>query len=120
MNKKNTLLGNHHLLTLEVALTEKLIDLEGFMLFTNALLLKNELEKVGETPFVFENSSFTVAICLKESHICVHTWPEINSATLDVYLCNYSKDNSEKVKKLAAAFVSYFDAKINKQIVISR
>ena len=38
----------------------------------------------------------TGAIVLAESHLAIHTWPEIGTAgavTLDLYVCNFSRDN---------------------------
>lgn len=113
-------LGLHTLLTLKTSETPKLMNLKGFIDFTDSLLQDFELEKVGSTSFVFENDSFTVAYCLKESHICIHTWPEINTLTLDVYLCNYSQDNTFKVKNLANKFVQYFNAEIIKKTEVER
>ncbi|MDK2773231.1 MAG: S-adenosylmethionine decarboxylase [Flavobacterium haoranii] len=120
MDKQKNILGIHQLLTLEVLNSNKLIDLYGFVAYTDNLLLENQLEKVGNTSFVFENGSFTIAYCLKESHICIHTWPEISTLTMDVYLCNYSQDNSSKVRSIAKDFIAYFEASIVKQIEVER
>jgi S-adenosylmethionine decarboxylase len=53
-------------------------------------------------------SGVTGVVLLAESHIAVHTWPELNAVTLDVYVCNYGFDNSAKAEslmnKLLAAF----------------
>ena len=35
----------------------------------------------------------TGAVVLAESHLAIHTWPERNQATLDVYVCNVTADN---------------------------
>ncbi|MDR1708400.1 MAG: S-adenosylmethionine decarboxylase, partial [Candidatus Accumulibacter sp.] len=35
----------------------------------------------------------TGAVILAESHLAVHTWPERNAVTLDLYVCNFSRDN---------------------------
>lgn len=120
MKKQSNLLGLHQLLTLHVSSENKLTDLLGFVAFTELLLVENHLEKVGKTSFVFENNSFTIAYCLKESHICIHTWPEINTLTMDIYLCNYSQDNSNKVRKLATHFIAYFEGVIIKQLEVER
>lgn len=37
---------------------------------------------------------------LAESHVAIHTWPEISFVTLDVYVCNVSRDNSESALAL--------------------
>ncbi|WP_300336190.1 S-adenosylmethionine decarboxylase [Accumulibacter sp.] len=31
---------------------------------------------------------------LAESHLAVHTWPEAKTVTIDLYVCNFSQDNS--------------------------
>jgi S-adenosylmethionine decarboxylase len=30
----------------------------------------------------------TAAVLLAESHLCIHTWPELRGAALDVYVCS--------------------------------
>ena len=107
-------------MTLQVDDTRKLTDSAGFVAFTKKLLTQFELEQVGIVVHDFDNSSFTIAVCLKESHICIHTWPEFGQLTLDVYLCNYLQDNSEKVKSVVAEYVNYFDATVLKDFEINR
>jgi spermidine synthase/S-adenosylmethionine decarboxylase len=51
----------------------------------------------------------TGMLLLAESHVALHTWPEIASVTLDVYVCNYEGDNSEKARALMAALVALFE-----------
>lgn len=50
----------------------------------------------------------TGAVVLAESHLAVHTWPELDAVTFDLYVCNYSQDNREAAeaayRSLAAAF----------------
>jgi S-adenosylmethionine decarboxylase proenzyme len=51
----------------------------------------------------------TGAVVLAESHLAVHTWPELDAVTLDLYVCNYSQDNraaaEDAYRSLAAAFL---------------
>ena len=56
----------------------------------------------------FEGSGFTGTVVLAESHLAIHTWPERNGLTLDVYVCNYSADNSAKARKVFAAIIDHF------------
>lgn len=42
----------------------------------------------------------TGCVVLAESHLAIHTWPERDGATLDVYVCNVTCDNSGKAEKL--------------------
>lgn len=118
--KEINLLGLHKLLTLRVIDHSKLKNLTDFIIFTDNRLKFYELEKVGFSSYVFENNSFTVSYCLKESHICIHTWPEIETVTLDVYICNYSQNNTEKVQNISADFINFFSATIRKEIEIER
>lgn len=112
--------GLHKLVTLEVLDSAKLTDSAGFVARTQKLLAQFALEQVGIVSHDFDNQSFTISVCLKESHICVHTWPEFSQLTLDVYLCNYLKDNSDTVKAVTAAYIDYFDATILKDFEINR
>lgn len=120
MNPNSYSPGLHKLVTLHVAEIEKLTDSEQFVAITNVILEKYELEKVGIVVHAFENDSFTIAVCLKESHICIHTWPEFNQLTLDVYLCNYLQDNSKKVRAVTQQYMDYFNAVIIKDFEINR
>jgi S-adenosylmethionine decarboxylase len=51
----------------------------------------------------------TGVVLLAESHLAVHTWPEIAAVTLDVYVCNLGADNSERAHTLMAALVAAFE-----------
>lgn len=104
--------GLHILLTLETGSEDLLLDSEGFLKYVEKTLENKDVEIVGITNHVFENQSFTSAVCLKESHLCVHTWPEFRQLTFDVFLCNYLQDNTKKVEQIADEVIQYFKAKI--------
>ncbi len=42
----------------------------------------------------------TGTVVLAESHLAIHTWPETGDVTLDVYVCNFSRDNSARAHAL--------------------
>lgn len=48
---------------------------------------------VAEAFHQFDAAGATGALVLAESHLAIHTWPELDSVTLDLYVCNYSQDN---------------------------
>ena len=50
----------------------------------------------------------TGLVLLAESHLAVHTWPELNSVTLDVYVCNFRQDNTSRAQSLTDALVNLF------------
>jgi spermidine synthase len=68
----------------------------------------------------FEGSGFTGTVVLAESHLAVHTWPERSGLTLDVYVCNYSADNSARARQVFEAIVSYFEPTETARHVIER
>ena len=102
--------GLHALCRFEQIAAEKLTQLDAFHGFTQDLCSDLGLEIVGSSSFVFENQSYTSSYCLKESHICIHTWPEFQLLTLDVYLCNFLQDNSEKVRTVVEKYRTFFAA----------
>lgn len=68
------------------------------------------LEVVGDTFYQFEGTGgVTGTILLAESHIAIHTWPESRSVTLDVYVCNYSQENSRRAETLFDSVVSLLE-----------
>ena len=50
----------------------------------------------------------TGVVLLAESHVAVHTWPELGAATLDVYVCNLGSDNSLRAEALLATLIGAF------------
>jgi S-adenosylmethionine decarboxylase len=55
-----------------------------------------------------EQGGITGVVLLAESHLAIHTWPELGGVTLDVYVCNYGADNSAKAEALMAALITAF------------
>lgn len=50
----------------------------------------------------------TGTVLLAESHLAIHTWPETGNVTIDVYVCNFSGDNSAKAQKLMDGVVAAY------------
>lgn len=59
-----------------------------------------ELQVVGDVFHQFEAAGVTGCVLLAESHFAIHTWPENSSVTVDVYVCNFSMDNSGKAQQV--------------------
>ena len=67
------------------------------------------LSPVGELFHRFPPpGGITGVVLLAESHVAVHTWPEMNAVTLDVYVCNFGGDNSARAETLLAALIDAF------------
>ena len=60
------------------------------------------LTPVGELfhHFADGGGGITGVVLLAESHLAVHTWPELGAVTLDVYVCNLHADNSARAEAL--------------------
>ena len=50
----------------------------------------------------------TGTILLAESHLAIHTWPETGNVTIDVYVCNFSGDNTGKAQALMDGVVAAY------------
>ena len=58
----------------------------------------------------------TGVLLLAESHLAVHTWPELRAVTLDVFVCNVATDNTRNAERLLDALVARFEAtRVNRQ-----
>lgn len=69
------------------------------------------LAPVGELFHRFgDGAGITGVVLLAESHLAVHTWPELAAVTLDVYVCNFGADNSAKAHALLARLEAAFGA----------
>lgn len=50
----------------------------------------------------------TGAVVLAESHLAIHTWPEMGAVTLDLYVCNFSQDNSTAARAACERLIAAF------------
>jgi len=116
-------------------LTADLYQCQGeFSLFVDehalAALCRMQTERsglsiVGEKWVTFpeyqgEPGGVTGAVLLAESHLAIHTWPERLGVTLDVYVCNFSADNSERAQQLLDSLIEAFQPKAVERNQISR
>lgn len=102
--------GLHILATIstqKIGLLEKSAPMK---IFFDDLIQHLSLEKVGEVYHDFEGGGFTGVVCLTESHLSIHTWPEYQLATFDVFLSNFRQNNHEKVRTIYAALVKFWEA----------
>lgn len=88
---------------------DKLNHMADFEKRLYTIIESNNVQYLGMAAHEFEGGGFTMTVCLAESHICVHTWPETGYVTLDVYLCNYKHDNHKKAEKIHLEICEYFD-----------
>jgi S-adenosylmethionine decarboxylase len=100
--------GLHILLTVNPVHSEKLCLPEEWMSLIKQQVEKHGLMDLGAVRHSFESGGFTAVHCLTESHISIHTWPEFNVCTCDIFLSNFMRDNSSKVKAISEAIIDHF------------
>lgn len=94
----------------------KMKNMEAFRPFLSKLIKHKGLNELGSSYHQFSEGGFTGVVILAESHVSIHTWPELQCLMLDVYLCNYSRDNTLICRELFAEICEFFSpTKINQQ-----
>ena len=93
-----------------------LLDAPGLETFCVDACQRHGLTVVGRLFHAFQDAGgqpagVTGTVVLAESHLPVHTWPEIASVTLDIYVCNFSGDNSERAHALFDEVITVFSPK---------
>lgn len=74
-----------------------------------AIAIEAGLKVVGRHWHAFGGEGgVTGVVLLAESHLAIHTWPELNAVTFDVYVCNFSADNSAKAEAVCSALLALF------------
>ncbi len=93
---------------------------ERFMLDAEAIasLCRTQTELSGLTamddkwvkfpPYQGQPGGVTGTVLLAESHLAIHTWPETGNVTLDVYVCNFSADNTGKARALLDGVIAAY------------
>ena len=117
---RETITGLHILGEIHTRDIKKLNSLELMKKQISKIIKKFRLHELGSFYYKFpKGNGFTGLISLIESHVAIHTWTKLNYLTLDVYLCNYSKDNSTACKKVFEEITHLFKpTKIRKTTVI--
>lgn len=100
-----------------------LLDAAGLEKFCVAACQRHGLTVVGRLFHAFRDAAGAAAgvtgtVVLAESHLAIHTWPELGSVTLDIYVCNFSADNSDRAEALFAEVVGAFaPGRLERQVV---
>jgi spermidine synthase/S-adenosylmethionine decarboxylase len=93
--------------------SEFLFDAPALETFCVAACVRHGLTVVGRLFHSFRDAAgnpagVTGTVVLAESHLAVHTWPEVRGVTLDIYVCNFSGDNSAAAHALFAEMIAAF------------
>lgn len=118
--QKDIVPGLHIIANFQSGIAERLTDYKTFKSFVELLMEEFSLTSVGEVYHNFPNGGFTGVVCLTESHLSIHTWPEQQYLTFDVFLSNYLRDNRVTTHAIYQAIQEFFQAKVVFEQIISR
>lgn len=104
--------GLHIIAEISTAKHELLTTGSAVQHLLNTQISLHGLHKLGEVYHNFQPAGFTAVICLSESHISLHSWPEYRRLNLDIYLSNYQRNNDQTGQKLFDALVAFYDATV--------
>ena len=82
------------------ALPTREAELSEFRERVSTIVRKNGLQELGNHYHLFGPHSLTACVTLAESHIAFHSWPERNYVSLDIFVCNYTQDNSAAARSI--------------------
>lgn len=74
----------------------------------NQIIASHKLRRLGSFSHQFDGGGITCLVALAESHIAIHTWPELSYVTLEVYICNYQRENFPTAERIHTALISLF------------
>ena len=112
--------GTHLIATLNTSRKETLNQYEAFQLLIDDLIQRYELQKLGEVYHNFSPAGFTAVVCLSESHLSIHTWPEHGRINIDIYLSNYLRSNDGTVSQIYESVKAYFEATVMQEQFLKR
>jgi S-adenosylmethionine decarboxylase len=104
--------GLHIIAEISSAKKELLEQFSPIQQLLNAQIETHGLHKLGEVYHDFQPAGYTAVICLSESHISLHSWPEYQRVNLDIYLSNYQRNNDQTGQRIFDTLVAFFDAAV--------
>ena len=57
----------------------------------------------------FDNGAWTAFFMLEESHVSVHTWPDEKTVHCDIFVCNYTRNNSSAARAISTFLQEFFE-----------
>lgn len=102
-------------------------DIKNIELLNNKELLKELLKNIcnkyhfeilGEVDYSFQPQGCTILLLLSESHISIHTFPEKNHISFDLYTCRQYNTNNE-YNQIYSFLISSLNASPNSECKIT-
>lgn len=112
--------GVHLLADLSGCRESQLLFAQPFRVLMEELISRHQLQCLGTVYHDFSPAGFTAVVCLSESHISIHTWPEYQRANLDIYLSNFKQVNDGTVRAIYESLHDFFNPASVKKMEVQR
>ena len=89
----------------------KKIKLGNLRSKVSTIIKENGLHELGNFYKEFSEGAYSGIISLTESHLAFHSWPEIDYISLDIFVCNYQRDDTKKAMSLYKDMLKLFSPK---------
>ena len=110
LDNKKEILGVLVAINIEGCNPQELESLENIHNLFNEILNQFNLTELKRTHNKFEPYGLTVLSLLSESHLSIHTWPEKNSAFIDIFTCGnfkYSESNIQILENIIKKYLKF-------------
>ena len=87
-----SIIGKHAIIDLSGCDTDIMRNRASILDILNQAAQIANVTVVGEIDHYFSPEGYSAVLILEESHLSIHTWPEYNHVSLDLYSCNLETD----------------------------
>ena len=107
--------GKHLLANVYVSDIDTLSTVEKISPLMEQIINEMKLNVIGKLHKQFEPRGVTMLYLIAESHLSIHTFPEKNYCTIDLYCCNPTIDMNDVLDIIYRFFNG--NCKIEKQVI---
>jgi len=75
------------------------------------LIKNNNLQELRNYYHFFGPGAISEVISLAESHTTLHSWPEFDYVSLDIFVCNFNRNNKKNALSLYKDLIGFFEPK---------
>lgn len=112
----NNKYGRHLIVDLHDCNSTKLDDLKYILSVFDEVVSKSKMTVLNVSHSVFTPQGITALYLLSESHLSIHTWPEDNYTSIDLYSCG----DTSYFHEIENIFVLAFESKHHTSRILER
>jgi len=96
---------------------KSLHDIDDLICFLKNICKQHNFEILKEVSYKFVPIGCSILFLLSESHISIHTFPEKNHMSLDLYTCR-EYENNDVYEQIYKYIIEYLDASLESNVQI--